>query len=185
MLNRRITLSLFALPAGVLFCVSAAACGGTLAVNPTATATRGSVTAVNSSSAVSTPASPTNSLASASPCALLSQSDLAQLKVVVSGEPSNVGTARGCQWNTADATLSLDVRTNAGLSDVQSKGAPVTSLPVGHHQAKKSDEQGGCFVFLGVGTGERVDVSGVGNTGSDCSLAMRAAKLVEQNLPKS
>ncbi|MGH3620167.1 MAG: DUF3558 domain-containing protein [Sciscionella sp.] len=152
------------------------------------------LTSVSSSSAANEPdstdgAGPTSSahgsLASVDPCSLLTEAQQGQLGITTGGTPSDVGTARGCQWNTSASTLSLDVRNNAGLSQVPADGGAVTETTVGGHRAKKRDSAGACFIFLGVTASSRVDVSGIGNTGPNCSIAQQAAQLIERNLPRS
>ncbi|MGH3436345.1 MAG: DUF3558 family protein [Sciscionella sp.] len=127
-------------------------------------------------------------LATVDPCSLLPRADAAQVGVTGAGNPENVGTARGCAWHTTDgAEVSVDVRTNLGLSQVQANGGtvgPVTTL--GSHQSRQQQNSVGCLVAIGVTAGSRVDVQGVSTNGTpDCSAAQQAAKVIEPNLPKS
>lgn len=108
-----------------------------------------------------------------------------QLGVAGNGETSHVGTARSCQWDTGVAILEADIRTNAGLGQVQTNGGAVRDAMIGGRQAKRQQNSVACLYALGVTSSSRVDVSASNNNGPDCQLAQQAAQLIERNLPRS
>lgn len=74
----------------------------------------------------------------------------------------------------------------SGLSQLVVQG-PVTDKTIGSHPAKVMTyptDDTACLVAIGVTSQSRVDLSIESNGGVDpCSIAMRAAELVEQHLP--
>lgn len=130
-----------------------------------------------------------NSLADTDPCELLTDADRSSLGVTKTEGPEKLGTARICRFRTPEGGFTPGIRTNVGLAGVVVKG-PVTDIAVGSHQAKqmRSDDTGGCTVFIGVTASSRVDVvvqDRQGDQDEACELALRAAKLIEPNLPES
>lgn len=128
------------------------------------------------------------SLADADPCDLLTSAGKSALGVTKSGKSEKLGTERICRYQTADGEVSPGIRTNVGLAGVVVDGT-ISDLVIGSHQAKQMrSDSGVCFVFLGVSAMSRVDiVSGDlrGNQDAACDLALRAAELIEPNLPES
>ena len=145
-------------------------------------------TTAGTPSATTSPSERGDTLADVNPCDLLGSADVAALGITKSGKTEKVGTERVCRYETADGAVSPGIRTNVGLAGVVVDG-PISDLSIGSHQARQMrSSTGGCFVFLGVSASSRVDVLGSelrGDQDAACDLALRAAKLIEPNLPES
>jgi hypothetical protein len=124
-------------------------------------------------------------------CALLSQAQVSKLGVAAPGKHQNVGTvASGCRWHTHEAMVTVDVRTNADLSQVNANGGTKKPITVAGREAVLEHDPYGCMVALGVGSQGRVDVTAYkrvssGQLNGDCGTAKRAAELIAPELPKS
>ncbi|MCG8920520.1 DUF3558 domain-containing protein [Actinokineospora sp. PR83] len=129
-----------------------------------------------------------DTLADMDPCDLLTTADKAALQITESEKAEKVGTEHVCVHLTAEGSVSPGIRTNVGLAGVVVNG-PISDLSIGSHQARQMrTTTGGCFVFLGVTASSRVDVLAGdlrGNQDAACELALRAAELIEPNLPES
>lgn len=171
---------------GLVACADAKSSGTPVPVTTETSAK--SETKTTSTTATSSPTK-ADSLADTDPCELLSPSDKADLGVTKSEGPENVGGARLCRVRTATGGFTPGIWDKAGLAQIVAKG-PMSDLTIGSHQAKqmRSDATGGCTVFLGVTASSRVDVvvqDRQGDQDEACDLALRAAKLIEPNLPES
>ncbi|WP_161784444.1 DUF3558 family protein [Actinokineospora spheciospongiae] len=155
---------------------------------PGPVSTDGSGTATGTPSTTVSAPEKSDSLADADPCDLLTSADKAVLGITKSEESEKVGTERVCRHLTADGAVSPGIRTNVGLAGIVVDG-PISDLSIGSHQARQMRTLAGrCFVFLGVSASSRVDVLGSelrGDQDAACDLALRAAKLIEPNLPES
>ncbi|MGQ0840661.1 DUF3558 family protein [Actinokineospora sp.] len=174
----------------VMISVGLAACGDTAAPGTPVPVT--TTTGSNSETATSTAASSTSakseSLADTNPCDLLTNTDKATLGVTKVSGPERFGTGRICRLRTPEGGVDPGIRTDVGLAGIVVDGA-ISDVTIGSHQAKQMrTTTGGCFVFIGVTASSRVDVLGSDRQGDQdeaCDLALRAAKLIEPNLPES
>lgn len=127
-----------------------------------------------------------NSLDETDPCKLLTKGEAEQVTGPQRKEPAleKLGSARTCQFTPQLMSFGIGIRTNVGLTGVQSPGE-VLDLTVGSHQAKRFIASGGsCIIAIGVTPSSRVDV--VFNAPSDkdpCQFAKKIADLVEPRLP--
>lgn len=179
-MNSRIVLT--GLVAAVLLAVSA--CTGSTPGDPKPTPDTGSSTSSEGTTSSPTSTKATGSLADTDPCSLLTRSEAEQVMGPLNAEPTpeKVGSAKGCAFKPKLASLSVDIRTNVGLTGVQAPGE-VTDVPIGRHQAKKFVAAGGsCIVAVGVTSSSRVDVT-LNGQGDPCPRALQIAELVEPKLP--
>ncbi|MGM1064411.1 DUF3558 domain-containing protein [Saccharothrix sp. Mg75] len=126
------------------------------------------------------------SLKDVEPCDLLTRDEAERLFGPLREAPAreDLGTARGCTFKPKLTNLGIDVRTNAGLADVQPTGE-ISDVAVGGRDAKQVTAPGGtCTVAIEVTGSSRVDVSYTGDPSEDtCAPARRVAELVEPRLP--
>jgi hypothetical protein len=119
-------------------------------------------------------------------CSLLSSADLEQLGASSPTTQEMVGTAHTCEFDSADFTMEVGIRTDVGLAGfVASGNSGVHDITIGTHQAKEElADTGSCLIGIGVSTSSRVDVvvSPI-LTGDPCPTALRLANLVEPKLP--
>lgn len=168
---------------GLTACADTSSPGTPMPVTTTTTGkseTKTSPTATSSATKV-------DSLADADPCELLTDADKSTLGVTETLGSEGSGTARICRLRLPDSNLTPGIRTNVGLDGVVVNG-PITDVAIGSRQAKQMrTNTGGCFVFIGVTPSSRVDVQASelrGDQEAACDLALRAAKLIEPNLPE-
>ncbi|MBY8851228.1 DUF3558 domain-containing protein [Saccharothrix longispora] len=160
-----------------------AACGGPVTgeAQPATDATT-TTSAAESSGSTDAPAS----LDDVEPCDLLTREEAEQAfgPLREAPERDDLGTARSCTYSPQRRSLGIDVRTDAGLADVQPSGE-VTDLMIGGRAAKQVIAAGGtCIVAIEVTRASRVDVAFTGETKDDpCALAGQVAELVEPRLP--
>lgn len=161
------------------------ACGGPVDGEPqpvprTTTGTPSSAT--GSSSAANAP----RSLEDIDPCSLLTRDEAEQISGPLREAPArrDLGTARGCNYKPERRALGIDIRTNAGLDDVQASGQ-VGDVTIGRHRGKQFvGNTGSCVIAMGVAESSRVDVTFTGTADEDpCPSARRVAELVEPRLP--
>lgn len=156
---------------------------GTAVPAPTTT----SETSTKTKSTTATSSANAESLADTDPCELLSTTDKSALGVKKSTGPEEFAGARICRIHTAAGSLTPGIWDKAGLAQVIATG-PISDVTIGSHQAKQMGDSAGCTVFIGVTASSRVDVVAQDRQGDQdeaCDLALRAAKLIEPNLPKS
>jgi hypothetical protein len=127
------------------------------------------------------------------PCALLNSAARGQLGLTDSGEPDDVGTAKGCKWRLRGPsetwTFTVDLRDSGGIKDLPPENNPKPIADVGSHKAVQLAEVGGpgaCSVVLGVTDSSAATASVLAgtNTQKACDLALQMAKLVEPGLPR-
>ncbi len=174
--------------------IAVLATGCTSTTPGTGTGAPATGTPVPSTSDSADPSTLTNSgLASIQPCDLLSSADLTQ-NDISSGQPSNEGGGRNCNWKnrTADNelgySLEIDLRDAQGLEDISTDGQAISTDAVGQHQGKLVQDPGDetCFVAIGVSPTSRVDIlvaTGSSVMSESCNLANHYAQLVEPKLP--
>ncbi|MGQ0837376.1 DUF3558 family protein [Actinokineospora sp.] len=167
------------------------ACGGAQTPGQALPATTTAASKTGTTTERTTTTSPTSaeSLADTDPCELLTSADKSALGVTKFEGPEQLGTARICRIRTPAGTLTPGIRTNIGLTQVVVTG-PINDLTIGSHKAKQLRDTAtrGCIVFIGVTASSRVDVDAGDRQGDQdeaCDLALRAATLIEPNLPES
>lgn len=161
------------------------ACGG-VAGQPEPTTAPPSASGGSGGSQGASPSS-TSGIVDLDACSLLTAKEASSLGLPAAGQKLNAGAKSGCQWDGPDYSVSVDVRTDVGLSGVQANGGTITSTTVGRHQANQLQDSGGCTYALGIGATSRVDVGATGNTrgNGECQEALTAAQFVEKKLPSS
>lgn len=178
-MNSRIVLTSLAVAA----LIALPACTGSTSGDPKPT----SDTNAPSSTSSPPPTKASGSLADADPCSLLTRSEAEQVVGTLVEEPNQekVGSSRTCQFSPDRGSFSVGIRTNVGLSGVQSNGGEIKDIKVGSHQAKQLlGATGSCGVYLGVDSSSRVDVVlNAGASTDPCPLALKIAELVEPKLP--
>lgn len=161
------------------------ACGATTTGQPSATTTAGGGGPTAGSGSPSTTSGGGGAgLPVDAPCSLVSTSDLAQLGVSAAPQTGAVGTAHTCDFDSADFSMGIAIRTNGGLDAFNNPGGTPQQVTVGKHQAKRElDNTGSCTVAIGVSASSRVDVTVTPIlNGEPCAPAMRLATIVEQKL---
>lgn len=185
-MNSRIALTTLAAALVVLTACSGSTDGEAKpALDTSSSASNESTSPTSANSPTSTKGN--DSLDHTDPCSLLSKSEAEQVMGPLNKEPAleKLGSARNCAFSPKLASLSVGIRTSAGLAGVQPNGGEVKNITIGGHQAKQLvDSTGSCGIYLGVTLSSRVEV--VLNTGPNadpCPLALRVAELVEPRLP--
>lgn len=154
-------------------------CSATTNGTPTVDVTRSSTSEPTTSQRGAT------GTASLAPCTLLARTEQAALDLGP-GLPDDIGLARSCQWQASGRyTVTVGVFDTLGINQVRSNGA-TTPMSIGAHGAVRySGGLSSCGIAIGVTRDSRVDV--VGTAGGDvsraCTVARRAAALVEPKLP--
>jgi hypothetical protein len=167
---------------GLAALLAVAACGGPV----NGQAQPGTDTTANSNP-TSTPTSEGHaSLDDVDPCTLLTRDEAEQVAGPLREEPTldDIGSARGCEFKPQRMRVVVDIRTNAGIADVQAPGE-VADVNVGDRKAKQFiGTTGSCVVVMGVTVSSRVDVTVTASTDADpCAVAKPIAELVEPRLP--
>jgi hypothetical protein len=152
---------------------------GTVSLFPT----EGSGTGGTSTPPESSAASPATSL---QPCELLTAAEQSQL-ALGPGEEDTLAGARICEWQTSDGDYGVltSIWDDRGIAEVQSNTEPQPKT-VGSHQAiQYTAAANTCAIAIELSDSSRVDVSGSagGDMTKACTVASRAAGLVEPKLP--
>ncbi len=119
-------------------------------------------------------------------CSLLSSAELEQLGVSAQPTQEMVGTAHACEFDSAEFSMAIGIRTDVGLAGFTDSGGIVHGTTIGRHQAKQEvDNTGSCVIGIGVSASSRVDVTVTpGDQTSDpCPTALKLANIVEPKLP--
>ncbi|OLF07920.1 DUF3558 domain-containing protein [Actinophytocola xanthii] len=119
------------------------------------------------------------------PCELLTDAEMAQLSLGA-GNEAEIGPARRCQWQASGQhTVTVGVIDELGIDEVVSTTEPEPTTVGGHDAVRYSTAGGVCALAIAVTESSRVDVSGVagGDMTKACTVATRAAELVEPKLP--
>jgi hypothetical protein len=133
------------------------------------------------------------SIANLDPCSLLNSTARSQLGLTDSGEPDDIGSARGCKWRLRGASetwiFAVDIRGSVGIKDIPPDSHPKPLPDIGSHKAVQTAEVGGpgaCSVVLGVTESSAATSSVLAgtNTQKACDLAAQMATLVEPGLPR-
>lgn len=139
-----------------------------------------------SNTSPSTSSSKVANAADLDPCQLLSAKDQVGMGLT---EPPEKDTAlsNACVYVMGRTVISMKVRLNQGITQVQDVGGQIHELTVNGRAAKKVTGQpaGGCLVAVGIAASSRVDIQVAGDDDAeDCVTAEKAAKFVEPKLPK-
>ncbi|KAA9166864.1 DUF3558 domain-containing protein [Amycolatopsis acidicola] len=154
-----------------------------------------SSTAIENSSAGSNQDSQLSALKA---CDLLTQAELAVMKVRGSGQQQDTaasGASSGCQWagdatNGAVSRLSADVRPGQGIDSVNPNGGQATTGTVDARPAVQvvDNPSGRCTTALAVSATSRVDftymIIGTGNTIEACETLNQIVTIASRKLPK-
>src|SRR5256885_812625 len=120
--------------AGLSAC--AGSTSGTAVPQPTASATQ-QPSNTDTGTTSTTASKPSSPVADADPCTLLPQSLKTQLKLG-SERKNDLGGARGCRWDDADSTFTVDIgiRDTQGIGEFDTSHGAVTDTTIGGHSAK-------------------------------------------------
>jgi len=147
----------------------------------------------------STSGTPTNTSGSTSglesfkPCDLLTQAEVTGLGLGYPGEASKLGTADTCDWKVSgNGGLSVGIRANAGLKDLNIVGDKISDTKVGKFSAKKTEgfegAKSSCALWISVT--EKSSISVISqldltneDTAASCERATNAANSVVTKLP--
>lgn len=128
-------------------------------------------------------------LAAIETCDLLTPEEATSLGVPAQGDADEVLGLRRCDRATAEGTVSTAIDEEQGISELTlSDASSVADVTIGRHQAKRAVEGSGpgyCKVFFAVGDSANVSVLALylNDTPRACSVADRAAALIEPKLP--
>lgn len=161
---------------------------------PTSDGSTGSAAASASPSSANPNESGAATLAELDPCSLLSSEDLKQYGTFPPGEPENVGSLRGCNFdkNTDDPisdpnrVITVGIRDQQGLDDAVNRGNGVERSEADGRQYARIPSSGPCTIAIGVSATSRVDVMVVATEGTEksCEIADEVAAVVEPKLPQ-
>jgi hypothetical protein len=135
----------------------------------------------------STPAVNGSGLADLDPCKLLQPQEVTQLGLPPEARPDTVAGRAACFWTKPDGNLGIYVEPDRGLADLNtSRATRVEDKTIGSHAARLLVKADGCDVDLAVTEHSSVTISVLmfDNPSEGCSVAERAAALVEPRLPR-
>ncbi|MGH3807346.1 MAG: DUF3558 family protein [Pseudonocardiaceae bacterium] len=134
-------------------------------------------------------ASPTG-LAAIEACDLLNAQEAGSLGMRPQGRAENILGLRRCDWTTPGGDgVSTSINENRGIDGLNlADASSVTDVTIGRHQAKRALEGSGpgyCETIFAVGDAANVSVLALylNDTTRACSVADRAAVLIESKLP--
>lgn len=139
----------------------------------------GTATPTTTPSSDAPTSAPGNPLASLDPCSLLTQDDLTQLGITVTG-PDNTAKSRGCGWQKHGAySVGIYLNGSQGIETAGVDGA--TKVNLQSHDAVESQSYG-CGVEIAISKTSSVDIN-VSSGPNDCQTAQTYAQLIEPKLP--
>jgi Protein of unknown function (DUF3558) len=136
----------------------------------------------------STPAANGPSLADLDPCELLRPQEVTELGLPPEGQPDTLAGHPVCFWEEPNANLGIYIHPDRGLADLNTNRATrVEDKTIGRHDARLLVKADGCDVDLAVTEHSTVTIVVLmfDNPSAGCSVAERAAALVEPRLPGS
>ncbi|MGQ0776280.1 MAG: DUF3558 family protein [Pseudonocardiales bacterium] len=128
-------------------------------------------------------------LAAIEACDLLTAQEASLLGVPPQGRPQDVLGLRRCNWGDAEGGASTTIDDDRPIDElVFTDASSVTDITIGNHKAKRAVEGSGpgyCDVIFAVGDSANVSVLALylNDTQRACSVADRAAALIEPKLP--
>lgn len=134
-------------------------------------------------------APPPTGLATIDACDLLTAEEATSLGVPPQGRPDEIVGLRRCDWGTEEGGPSTTINEDLGIDGlVLTDASSVTDITIGRHQAKRAVETSGpgyCSVYFAIGDTANVSVTALylNDTPRACSVADRAAALIEPKLP--
>lgn len=132
-------------------------------------------------------------LASVKPCDLLSEAEAKGFGLEYPGEAKKLGSADNCRWKVSgDGGVSVSVRPDAGVKDLNTKGDKDVETKIGKFDAIRSEGFEGakstCAIWISVTDSSTVSVIGTvdlarEDTAAACDRAEKAAEKVAAKLP--
>jgi hypothetical protein len=184
---------LTAATAGALLALLTAACGSTTTGNPNPSPSDS--TQPDPSSTSTTPSSPGTKVTSpkdavrmlkhTDPCDLLSNADLAELKITSPGETADSNSSRGCGWESDQSVITVAIRSHQSIDTFKLGDGKLSTIKINGREAKQQrGEDGGCDVTVRVTDDSRVDILvDLRDESKSCAGAKQVARLVEPHLP--